>query len=250
MKVVLLTSKAADEFQISVLDKLINSRHKILGWVVDTRETKSLYEKLKHNIKKGRGGYVLIMAFSNLFMKKETMFDLSPIMRKSNKEIYYTDQLNSSDCINKIMNLNPDVLILLGGFGIIKGDLINLCKYGVISYHHGDMEKYRGQPVGFWELYNNESTAGVMVQKLSEGLDCGEPIKKITIPIKKTDSLRSLRKRMYSDSVDMLVDSLDFLELSSTVLTKYKMYGKIYTLPNLRQWLYFNLKMLFRSMNF
>lgn len=39
----------------------------------------------------------------------------------------------------------------------------------MLSYHHGDMRRYRGQPPGFWELYNGEREIGVTVQRLAAG---------------------------------------------------------------------------------
>jgi methionyl-tRNA formyltransferase len=72
--------------------------------------------------------------------------------------------------------LRPDLLLLIGGFGIIKAPLLDLAPQGVLSYHHGDMREYRGQPPAFWELYNGEKPNRVTVQRLSPGIDCGQPI--------------------------------------------------------------------------
>jgi hypothetical protein len=83
----------------------------------------------------------------------------------------------SPEDIASIQSYSPDIIIRFG-FGILKGAILNIAKYGVWSYHHGDEEKYRGIPPGFWEIMNNDSVNGVILQKLTEKLDSGIILKK------------------------------------------------------------------------
>ena len=46
-------------------------------------------------------------------------------------------------------------------------------KFDILSFHHGDPEKYRGRPAGFYELLNKEERLGFIVQKLSNQIDGG-----------------------------------------------------------------------------
>ena len=63
--------------------------------------------------------------------------------------------------------------ILRFGFNIIRGEILNVPKYGVWSYHHGDELKFRGGPIGFWEIYKNSKTNGVVLQQLNNLIDAG-----------------------------------------------------------------------------
>lgn len=75
----------------------------------------------------------------------------------------------------------PDVLIRFG-FGILKGDILSLPRHGVWSYHHGDEEKYRGQPPVFWEVASGETVVGAVLQRLTERLDAGFILQKGWFP--------------------------------------------------------------------
>ena len=44
----------------------------------------------------------------------------------------------------------------------------------IISFHHGDLRKFRGRPAGFYELLNGEPVVGQVVQRLTNRLDAGE----------------------------------------------------------------------------
>ena len=53
------------------------------------------------------------------------------------------------DDIGQIREFGLD-FILRFGFNIIRGDILDVPKYGVWSFHHGDETKYRGSPPAFW----------------------------------------------------------------------------------------------------
>jgi len=59
------------------------------------------------------------------------------------------------------------------GFGIIRGPILDVPRYGIWSYHHGDLDKYRGIPPGFWEIYHADPVSGVTLQRLTERLAAG-----------------------------------------------------------------------------
>ena len=78
----------------------------------------------------------------------------------------------SHEDLEKIKELKLDILIRCGT-GILKGDILNVTKFGIISFHHGDNRYNRGGPSGFWETYLNWPTTGFIIQKLTEELDGG-----------------------------------------------------------------------------
>lgn len=88
---------------------------------------------------------------------------------------------HSKDEIEKIKKLNLDVLIR-GGNGILRGDILNVCQFGILSFHHGDNDIIRGGPAAFWEVFFKYSSTGFILQKLTEELDGGNVLLKGNIP--------------------------------------------------------------------
>ncbi len=121
--------------------------------------------------------------------KFKEFFLTHPISKFEVQKIYVDPEISSSgsyyryktEDINKIKKLNLDVLIR-GGSGILKGEILNLCQLGIISFHHGDNDFYRGSPPGFWEVYNKEPSTGFVIQRLTDDLDGGDVIFKANIP--------------------------------------------------------------------
>jgi folate-dependent phosphoribosylglycinamide formyltransferase PurN len=239
MDVALLAGRTLDEFQLAVLDTFLNAppSTRVVGCVIDARPVPSPWRRGWTNLARGRGGYVAIMALSRAKRRVSTTFDTEAVLDGLRVPIIRTDDPYCQETLLKIRGLQAEVLVLLGGFGIVKQPLLSLVPEGVLSYHHGDMRKYRGQPPGFWELYHGEERIGVTVQRLSPGIDCGEPILERSFAIQRDDTLRSLSRRMFLGSSDMMLAAVRRLEDPSFRAESLGSFGKLHTLPNLRQWL-------------
>ncbi|MBL7964377.1 MAG: hypothetical protein JNM31_11115 [Flavobacteriales bacterium] len=79
--------------------------------------------------------------------------------------------------ITRVHQLRPDVLLRFG-FNILRGPILDLPTHGVWSFHHGDEEKYRGGPPGFWEIMDGDPVTGAILQRLTEKLDAGRILQK------------------------------------------------------------------------
>jgi hypothetical protein len=83
-----------------------------------------------------------------------------------------SDRIADED-LDRIAGYDLDVLLRFG-FQILRGHILDVPRYGVWSYHHGDNTRYRGQPAGFWEVADGEPVTGTMLQVLNEDLDNGQ----------------------------------------------------------------------------
>ena len=96
---------------------------------------------------------------------KIPILSISPIQKK------FSDYLNS-DTIRELQGYQPDI-VLRFGFRILRGEILDLPKLGVWSYHHGDIRAFRGGPPCFWEVMNQSETTGAVLQQLNQKLDDG-----------------------------------------------------------------------------
>ena len=83
-----------------------------------------------------------------------------------------SDFVSPSD-VEAIRSARLDVLVRLG-FRILRGEILNVARLGVWSYHHGDNARYRGGPACFWEVMEGNPVTGTILQRLTESLDDGE----------------------------------------------------------------------------
>lgn len=102
-------------------------------------------------------------------------------------------------------------VVIHSGVGILQGDILSATDYGVLSFHHGDLRKYRGTPAGFWEFMNDEHYVGITVQKLTEELDAGYVVAYDTVDISGARTWKEVRKKIYDNSEPMLADAVTAL---------------------------------------
>lgn len=117
------------------------------------------------------------------------VIDVVPVQEK------YTDSLAQED-LERILGYEVDV-VLRFGFRILKGNFLNIARYGVWSYHHGDGLLNRGLPPGFWEVMKNEPVTGSMLQVLTEELDNGKIIYRSWGPTINKFSVKKTKNNYY-----------------------------------------------------
>lgn len=83
----------------------------------------------------------------------------------------YSDYFPNAD-VEAILGYRLDV-VLRFGFRILRGRALDIARYGVWSYHHGDNRVNRGGPAAFWEVFERAPTTGSVLQVLTEDLDNG-----------------------------------------------------------------------------
>lgn len=126
-----------------------------------------------------------------------------------------------------------DVVIRFG-FGIIKGDVLTRPKFGVLSFHHGDIRKYRGRAGGFWAYINEDDTAGVTLQQLNESLDGGKIAVYKSVDITDADTFKEVRNRIHDVSKEMLANAIRKIENNEFKPEKPNELGDLYTERELR----------------
>ncbi|WP_411359066.1 glucosamine inositolphosphorylceramide transferase family protein [Pseudidiomarina salilacus] len=82
--------------------------------------------------------------------------------------------------LERIAALKLDALVMAGG-GILKGDILSVTRFGVISFHHADNRLNRGAPAGFWEVFERQAVTGFIIQRLTEELDGGDVLARASI---------------------------------------------------------------------
>ena len=118
------------------------------------------------NVKKKYPNYLKKFNLKNLYDLREINVD--GIWSKT--ELYLEFDKKELELLSKE---NFDCIIRCGS-GILKGKVLNLPKFGILSFHHGDNRVNKGGPYGFWEVMKNEPSSGFIIQRLTDQLDDGD----------------------------------------------------------------------------
>lgn len=80
-----------------------------------------------------------------------------------------------------------------------------------LNVHPTLLPRYRGPTSGSYILMNNESTSGVTVHLIDEGMDTGAIVHQVSVPLSRFDTIRSLQRKVYAVEPDAVVSALQRL---------------------------------------
>lgn len=111
-------------------------------------------------------------------------------------EVFQPDNVNNSESIDKICDLNPDIIVVVAYGQILKKEILNMPKYGCINVHASLLPKYRGAAPINWAIINGEVNTGIAIMKMEEGLDTGDVILSKSIDINDDDDYLTLHDKL------------------------------------------------------
>lgn len=158
---------------------------------------------------------------------KQTI-SIKPLISKSGFIYRYDDNE-----IQKIKKLGLDVVIRCGS-GILRGDILQVARFGILSFHHADNNINRGGPPAFWEVFLKQDSTGFTIQQLTEELDGGNVLFQGRFP---TRSFYLLNKSaLYEKSNFYLKKILTDIAITNTLpekLESFPYFNPLYKRPNL-----------------
>ena len=120
--------------------------------------------------------------------------------------IYHPDVVALAD------KLQPDVICVFGT-SLIKGELLNRGRLGILNLHGGLSPQYRGADCTFWALHNGEpDQVGCTIHYINAGIDTGNLIAHVSPEVKEGDDELTLFWRAVKDSAEVYAEVLDRLE--------------------------------------
>lgn len=206
-------------WEYEMLKRIENSNYAEISLVVENNVKKSkqsFLQKIKANYK--QLGFLMFSILENKLIKVSpdafkskniNQLDHNAVSIKvTPQRTRFVDRFTDDD-IEKIKKIEIDVFIRLG-FRILKGDILNVAKSGVWSYHHGDNDINRGRPPGMWEFLEKWNTTGLILQILTEDLDNGHVLYK-SHSTTNTNSWKRNKNNYYWKGVSFLPRKLEEL---------------------------------------
>ena len=149
---------------------------------------------IKHS-KKKNSLFSIILVISNNPNAKGLKY-----ASKSKIKIYRVKFKNKSNFENKSLKLlnkyNIDLLCLAGFMKILSGKFIKKFSKPILNIHPSLLPKYKGLNTHERAIKNKDKFAGASIHKVTEKLDSGKVILQKKVKILKSDTVRSLEKKV------------------------------------------------------
>ncbi|WP_107943900.1 formyltransferase family protein [Campylobacter concisus] len=141
--------------------------------------------------------------------------DLTPLCKKADIPFKYVNDINSNENIDWIRSLSPDIIFCFGWSNLIKKDLLNLPKMGVVGYHPALLPKNRGRHPIIWALVLGLNDSGSTFFFMTEGADDGDILSQEKVKILYEDNAKSLYDKVSNVALRQIEDFLPKLQNNS-----------------------------------
>ena len=130
----------------------------------------------------------------------------------NNIEVYQPKTLIKEEVVEKIKNINPDLIVVVAYGKIIPDNIISIPKKGIINVHGSLLPKYRGAAPIQWAVLNGDTKTGITIIDIESKLDAGAMLLKKEIEIKKEDTTASMFEKLAILGKDALLETIYNIE--------------------------------------
>jgi phosphoribosylglycinamide formyltransferase-1 len=134
--------------------------------------------------------------------------------------LYYTVGHNSEQAANIIRAHNLDLGIILGA-RILKNEIIEAFKYGIINLHPGLLPENRGLDNIKWAIMTGMDN-GASLHFIDHRVDMGRLVDQETIPIFQDDTLMDLHIRVQGLEQKLMINAVRGFENRGIYISQYK----------------------------
>ncbi|MBQ9853735.1 MAG: methionyl-tRNA formyltransferase [Bacilli bacterium] len=128
------------------------------------------------------------------------------LANKYNIPVYQPEKIRKE--YQKIIDLNPDIIVTCAYGQIIPEVILNAPRFGCINVHGSLLPKYRGGAPIHHAIINGESETGITIMYMDKGMDSGDIISTRVVPILDNDNLDSLYEKMSIVGAELLIDTM------------------------------------------
>jgi len=133
--------------------------------------------------------------------------------QRLNLAIFQPAQIkNNQEFRERLFELRPDAIIVVGYGRIIPQWMIDLPRYGNLNLHGSLLPKYRGAAPIQWAIASGEQVTGVTTMRIDAGLDTGDILLQREMAIASDATAVTLGAALATIGSDLMVETLRGLE--------------------------------------
>lgn len=127
-------------------------------------------------------------------------------------EVYQPVKVKAQEAVELLRSLNPE-LIVVAAFGqLLSQEILDMPKYGCINVHASLLPKYRGAAPIHYAVLNGEAESGVTIMQMDIGMDTGDMLSKVIVPITEEMTMGQLHDELKVEGAKLLLSTIDDIQ--------------------------------------
>ena len=184
MKIVFM---GTPDFAVGALEALVEAGHEVVAVVTQPDKPK------------GRG-------------KEMQQTPVKACALKHNIEVFQPIKIKTPEAVEVLKGYQADLFVVAAFGQILSKEILEMPKYGCVNIHASLLPKYRGAAPIQWAILDGEKETGVTIMQMNEGLDTGDMLTKVVVPILDTDTGESLFDKLAEAGAKLMVETIPQIE--------------------------------------
>lgn len=126
--------------------------------------------------------------------------------------VYQPVRVREESFVGTLRELQPDVIVVVAFGQILPESILNIPPYGCINVHASLLPRYRGAAPMQWAIINGEKETGITTMYMAKGLDTGDMIDTVVIPIDPKETGETLHDKLSAAGGKLILQTLEELE--------------------------------------
>lgn len=152
--------------------------------------------------------------------KKMMMSPVKEVALENNIEVLQPQKASDPEFIEKLKELNPELIVVIAYGQILKKELLEIPEKGCVNVHVSLLPKLRGAAPINWTIINGDSKTGVTTMFMDEGLDTGDIIMSKEFKLDDEITAGELHDWMMVEGAELLSQTVKAIESGNYTRTK------------------------------
>lgn len=184
MKVVFM---GTPDFAVGALEAIIQAGHKVTAVVTQPDKPK------------GRSGQMQFPPVKECAVKYEI-------------PVFQPVKVKDAESVEELRKFEADIFVVAAFGQILTKEILEMPRLGCVNIHASLLPKYRGAAPINQVIIDGEPETGVTIQQMNEGIDTGDILSKVIVPIDKKETAESLFVKLEDAGASLIVETLEKLE--------------------------------------
>ena len=151
----------------------------------------------------------LVVTQPDAYVGRKKVLTPSPVKAKAlenNIEVFTPNKIRED--YERILEINPDIIITCAYGQIIPKILLDLPKHKCVNVHASLLPKYRGGAPIHASILNGDEYTGITIMYMAEGMDDGNIITQEKVKIDDNDNINTLSDKLSDLGAKLLIKTL------------------------------------------
>ena len=126
---------------------------------------------------------------------------------------------DNPEVLELIKKINPDVIVVVAYGRILPKEILEIPKFGCVNVHGSLLPRHRGSSPIQWSIVCGDKVTGVTTMLMDEGIDTGDILEVLEVPIEDSDTGGSLFDKLCKEGAKLLSSTLTGL-VNGTITPK------------------------------